>query len=118
MTLLDKALELGKDLSETAEYKQMKQLEENLRNDEVARKLVQDFQRLQQAYHRMTMTGHQVTEENMKKLDELEKMAMENATVKAFYESNMRFHGLVETVNAKIQEGITGQQAHSCGSGG
>ena len=117
MTLLDKALELGKTISVSDEYNLVKQVEENLRNDEVARKLIVDFQDLQKYYDRMEMAGQRITEENMKKLDEMEQKAMENVTVRSYYEANSRFHELVETVNAKIQEGISGRPAHSCGGG-
>ncbi len=117
MTLLDKALELGKTISVSDEYNLVKQVEENLRNDEVARQLIVDVQDLQKYYNRMEMAGQRITEENMKKLDEMEQKAMENATVRSYYEANSRFHELVEAVNAKIQEGISGRPAHSCGSG-
>ena len=116
MTLFDQALNLGIEISKTAEYKQLKAKEDSLRDNVVAMKLVEDFQALQKSYETIAMMGQPVTEENIKELEDFEKKAMENETVSAYYEATRRFQVLVEAVNAKIQEGIAGD-VQQCGEG-
>ncbi len=114
--LFAKALDLGREISETAEYKQVKQVEECLSSDEVALKLIEDFQAMHESYERMEMSGHPVSGEDIKTLEELEKKAIDNPTLKSYFEAKMRFNKLIEMVNTKIQEGIR-KEPHKCGSG-
>lgn len=108
MTVLDQALSLGKVISGTDEYKNMKQAEDNLRANEEAAAMIRDLQMLQASFQRMQMTGHQLTEEHTNKMKETEERTMGNPLVKSYYEASASFHKMVEEVNAKIQEGITG----------
>lgn len=109
MALLDKALELGREISLTEEYRQMKLSEENLKNDQDGQILIRDFQSLKDIYERKAMTGQEITEDNIKELEELEKKAMENDIVRSYYDATRRFQELIESVNTKIHEGICGE---------
>ncbi len=111
--LFAKALDLGREISETVEFKQMRQVGECLHSDEVALKIIEDFQALQESCERMEMSGHPVTGEDIKKLEKLEQKAMGNPTLKSYFEANTRFNKLIEMVNDKIQEGIR-EKPHEC----
>ena len=108
VTVMSQALDLGKVISETDEYKNMKQAEDNIRADEEANKLMRDYQMLQSSYQRMQMTGNQLTEEHINKLKRVEEQTIGNNLIKAYYDASAQFHQLVDQVNAKIQEGIAG----------
>lgn len=111
MSVYDMAVELGKNLSITVEYAQVQETQRAVSQDAEARNLVRDFQQLQKSYQRMQMMGHQLTQENMKKLNEMEVQAAANPLVKAYLEAQAVFYEVVSQVNVKIQEGLTGKSA-------
>jgi len=118
LSIFDQALDLGKGIANTEEYNRMQTAEKAVKEDPEACKAVKDFQDLQQSYYRMQMSGQQLTEENLSVLKEAEEATMSNLLVKKYYESRMKFHEIVEKVNTRIQEGITGICAdNNCGGG-
>ncbi len=116
MSLLEQAIDLGREISKSDEFKRMMLSEEELKKDKDALKLVEDFQGLQKIYETRAMNGQPVTRENIEGLEELEKKIMANETVRLYYEASGRFQALVGLVNDKIREGMTGI-AHECRSG-
>lgn len=120
MSIFNQALALGKGIADTSEYAEMQAAENVVKGNPGALQVVKDYQELQQSYYQMQMAGQKLTEEHLKKLNEVEDAAMSNAIVKDYYDTRMKFHQVVEKVNAKIQEGITGVCSDncSCGCGG
>lgn len=108
MTIFVQALELGREIARTKEYGRMMTAENAVKDDPEALRAVKEYQELQQSYYRMQMSGQQLTEEHLEKLKVAEDSAMSNGLVKDYYESRLQFHQIVEKVNARIQEGITG----------
>lgn len=118
MSIFEQALDLGRGIARTEEYDRMQKAEQEVRSDPQALNEVREYQDLQQSYYRMQMQGQQLTEDHLNTLKEVEDRAMANGLVKRYYETRLQFHEIVEKVNAKIQEGITGISAgHSCGGG-
>lgn len=118
MSIFEQALDLGRGIARTGEYGRMQKAEQEVRTDPEALKTVREYQELQQSYYRMQMQGQQLTEEHLNTLKDAEDKAMANDLVKRYYETRLQFHEIVEKVNAKIQEGITGVSAdHACGGG-
>jgi len=118
LSIYDQALDLGKEIARTEAYSNMQKSEQALLVDADARKAVQDFQNMQQSYYQKRMQGQELSEEDMNRLKDVEDKAMSFSPVKEYYEARMQFHDVVEKVNAKIQEGMTGKcQDHSCGGG-
>jgi len=117
LSIFDQALALGKGIADTSEYAEMQTAESAVKADPGALQAVKSFQELQQSYYQMQMAGQELTEEHLKKLNEAETAAMANAIVKEYYDTRMKFHQVVEKVNAKIQEGITGTCSDNCSCG-
>ncbi|MCL5057475.1 MAG: YlbF family regulator [Actinobacteria bacterium] len=117
MSIFDQALALGKGIADTREYAEMQAAENAVKGSPGALQVVKDYQDLQQSYYKMQMAGQKLTEEHLKKLTEAENEAMSNNVVKDYYDTRMKFHQVVEKVNSKIQEGITGVDPDSCGCG-
>lgn len=118
MSIFEQAFDLGRGIARTGEYDQMQKMEAAVRCDPDALKAVRDFQDMQQSYYRMQMEGQQLTEDHLSALKEAEDKAMANDLVKQYYQARLHFHEIVEKVNTKIQEGITGISAdHACGGG-
>lgn len=111
MSVFEMAIELGKKLSTTPEYAKVQEAQAAVRENPEARKLVRDFQDLQKAYQRMQMMGHQLTKENVEELAEMERQASEHPLVRAYLDAQNDFYNVVNIVNLKIQEGLTGISA-------
>ena len=110
MSQLDKALELcvelGKVLSQTEEYKKMKQVEFDMLHDSEARGMMENLQALQVEMKKKQFTGMVLTEEDNKNLKDLEEETSKNPVVKASLKANADFQGLMLKVSAMIREGI------------
>lgn len=117
MSIFDQALDLGKGIANTEEYSNMQKTEHAVMADPGASMAVKDFQDLQQSYYRMRMQGQELTEDDLNRLKEAESRAMANTLVKDYYQARMQFHEIVDKVNAKIQEGMTGISPGACGGG-
>ncbi|MCL6636138.1 MAG: YlbF family regulator [Peptococcaceae bacterium] len=115
MTIQEKAVELGKLIAASSEFQAVRQAERSLRDDAEGYKIVEDLQALQKSLERMQMSGRQPTGEDLNALREAEDRAMQNMSVRGFFEANRNFYRLLEHVNAKIQEGISGRPAPGCG---
>lgn len=108
MSVYEMATELGKKLSTTEEYQKVLETQRAVAKDKDARSAVNDFQQLQQSYQRMQMTGHQLTPENLKTLEEAEKKASASPLVKEYLDAQAMFYEVVNEVNIKIQMGLKG----------
>lgn len=117
MSIYDQALDLGKGIAGTSEFSEMQAAENAVKQNPGALQAVKEFQDLQQSYYQMQMAGQELNEEHLKKLKEAEDAAMSNNIVKDYYDTRMKFHQIVEKVNSKIQEGITGMCSDNCGGG-
>lgn len=118
MSIYDQALDLGRGIARSEEYGMLQRSEQAISADPNASKAISEFQNLQQSYYKMRMQGQDLTEEHMKMLKEVEEKAMANGLVREYYEARTHFHEIVDRVNAKIQEGITGiSPDHNCGGG-
>jgi len=124
MTVNDKAIDLGRAVTETDAYKNLQKVQAAMIEDGEAQKLIQDFQKLRNSYDRMQSMGHELEEKHLEKLKELHDRMMENQLVKQYEEARSEFDQLLADVNAKINEGMGKNQggnscdSGSCGSGG
>lgn len=111
MSVYEMARELGKKLSTTEEYQGVLATQKAVAMDKEARDLIREFQSLQQSYQRMQMMGHQLSEENIATLEELEKNATANLLVKEYLGAQALFYEVVNEVNENIQAGLKGIEA-------
>jgi cell fate (sporulation/competence/biofilm development) regulator YlbF (YheA/YmcA/DUF963 family) len=100
---MDKAAELGRMLGKSSEYREMKEAEALLKDDQDAEKVMQQFSMLQQSYERMHMSGHEITPQHVEKLKEAEQVMMANKSVKIYFQSKAKFNSLFNKVNEKIR---------------
>lgn len=111
MSVIEKAFEmcyeLGKTISQTEEYKRFKESEYKLLHDQEARSLIENLQVLQVEQQKKKLAGMDITEEEEKKLKDMERLALENPTVKVSHYCNSKFQELMQAISKKIKEGIT-----------
>lgn len=109
-TALDMCVELGKILSQTEEYQNMKKAEAGLLHDEGARQLVEGLQKLQMEIQKKKLAGIPLSDVDKKNMQEAEARAIENPVVKASFEAHENFQAVMTLVSTKIREGIRGEQ--------
>lgn len=109
VSLFEQAVALGQLVAQSEEYQQLQAAEAALRQDQEAWKLVKDFKDLKKSYDRMQMLGHEITEKSMEKLREAEQKAAAHPVFNAYRQAGEQFYAVMDQVNAKIWEGITGQ---------
>lgn len=103
---LDLCVQLGKILSETEEYQNMKNAEANLLHDENARQLVEGLQQLQMDIQKKKLAGIPLSDVDKKNMQEAEAKAIENPAVKASFEAHAQFQGVMTLISGKIRAGI------------
>lgn len=113
--ILQKALELGKVIAQSEEYKVMRDKEAVMLNDPAAAELIKKFQDLQQTHEMIQMQGNQLTESQINDVYDMEEKMLANPIIKDFTEAQDKFHHVLGEVNEKISEGIEGKPRESCG---
>jgi len=104
--LMQKSIELGKAIAQTDIYKEFKKAEYLLFQNEEARKLVEDLQKLKHAQRGKVMAGIELTKEDQEQLKELEQSCIRNRQVLASNEANTRFQDFMEKISGSIKTGI------------
>lgn len=117
--VLEKALELGKMIAESENYKAMRQKEAAMMADPDAIFLIEKFQHLQQSHQMLRMQGKELSEEQLNEAHALEDKMMENSLIREFAEIQDQFGKFLNQVNERISEGIEGpREEHNCSSCG
>lgn len=117
--ILDMALELGKLIKESEQFKTVQNKENVMLQDVPAQKLLTDYQKTQLAYQQKQQQGQKLTPEDIKAFEELEVKLLENSYIKDFTEAKGIFDDLLKTVNETINNAMMADetpQSSSCSS--
>lgn len=114
MSIIEKAKELGKALSESNELNAMREAEKMMMENQEARDSIAQFDEKQRSYQVIQSQGVQLTEGQVKELEELEFKMLNNPYVYNFFKAQQEFQGILESVNDIIGEAI-GIKHHDCG---
>src|SRR6056297_674211 len=109
MSVIEKAKELGQELIDSAEYKELKEKESALYDDEDATSLLEDFEQLNKQLQMARANGQEVSESQQKKLQSLQMKMEQNPSIKSYIESQKKFNEVMNSVNKIINGFITGQ---------
>lgn len=99
VNIYDAANQLESDLRKTDEFKNLETVFENLKADEEASKLFDDFRVIQQTLQQKQMTGQEITEEDAKQAQELSAKVGENETLANLIEAEQRVGQVIEEIN-------------------
>lgn len=119
--ILDMALELGKLIKESEQFKTVQNKENIMLQDGPAQKLLTEYQKTQLAYQQKQLQGQKLTPEDIKAFEELEIKLLENSYIKDFTEAKGIFDDLLKTVNETINNAMMADetsQNSSCSSSG
>ncbi|WP_041274573.1 YlbF family regulator [Desulforamulus reducens] len=118
--VLERALELGKLIAQSEEYKTMRAKEAAMMADVDALALIEKFQQLQQSHQMYRMQGKELTDEQLNDAHAMEDQMMGNNLIREFAEIQEKFQKFLNQVNDQISEGIEGpkepQGCSSCGT--
>ena len=104
--LQDKAIELGRLIGQSDEYKAVKRTSEALNEDREAVGLIRDMERLRLEAQSMIERGENPTPEMEQQLDGLLGKVQVNATYQRAISAQDNFDKLMHRVNEWISEGI------------
>ncbi|NLJ76170.1 MAG: YlbF family regulator [Peptococcaceae bacterium] len=123
MSIIEKARELAGSLSGSKELATMREAEKMMLENQEARNSIAQFDEKQKAYQAAQAQGQDLTEEQMKELEELELKMLNNPYVYNFFKAQQEFQAILESINNIIGEAIgvkpqgCGCEEDSCGCG-
>ncbi|WP_078552603.1 YlbF family regulator [Bacillus alkalicellulosilyticus] len=102
--MYDKAHELGNLLRESEEFKGLKALYEEIQQDEVANRLLENFRNLQLELQQKQMQGIQITEEEAVQAQQQFEIVQQHALISKLMEAEQRLSVIVSDVSRIITE--------------
>ena len=109
--IYDMAVELGKAIAETEEFKDMKQNElAIIRNDDAAA-MVEKLNNAKRGMEKKRILG-ELTEADTIEMSEIEKEVLSNPQDKESFEANALFNNFMQKISIKIRDGIRDKSKH------
>ena len=105
------AVELGKAIAETDEFKDMKQNELAIMRNEDAAAMVEKLNNAKRGMEKKKVLG-ELTEADTIEMSEIEKEVLSNTMVKNSFESNAMFNNFMQKISVKIRDGIREKSNH------
>lgn len=90
MNVYDSAHQLARVLKQSTEYTEYKNLEKKLKENPSAKEMLDDFRKRQFEVQSAQMMGQKVDEEKVKKLQELQKILMQDPAITEFLHAEYR----------------------------
>ncbi len=116
MSVLDKAKELGEEISSSQELIRMRDTQNLMLANQEASTLVNEFNEKQKRYMTLQSQGIGLTEEQKRDVEDLEKRMLDNQLIVDFFQAQQNFERMLEEINKIISGAITGD-ASSCSEG-
>lgn len=98
MNPYDAAHLLANALKESPEYKEFKNLKNQVQQHESTKKMLKDFRKKQYIHQTKQMSGQQVSEEDTKKMQELQNVLMQNPVVGPYLHAEFRLSTILNDV--------------------
>lgn len=115
MSVLDKARELGMELSISTELINMREAEAMMLQNPEAQEIIKDFNEKQKTFQMIQSQGHPLTEGQKKEAEDLEKKMLDNPYIYNFFKAQQTFEKILEGINNIIGEAIGAGSGCNCG---
>ena len=102
----EKALELGRLLGQSEEYKALRRASERLREDAEVQRQLADVERLAQGIEQTSQQGKEPSREQVEQYDRALQSVQANAVYQQVVAAQANFEKLMAKVNARIYEGL------------
>ena len=106
MNVYDGVNNLAKEIKDSKEYNEYKQIKNELTAMPELKKQVDEFEKIRYEEQLLAMQGESQSEEKMKKLQELYEILVKNPRVKDYFDKEVRFNVMIADVNKIIGEAI------------
>lgn len=116
MSVLEKARELGIELSRCKELHSMKEAEVMMLQNPEAQEIIKEFNEKQRFFQMLQSQGHQLTEGQKREAEDLEKRMLDNPYIYNFFKAQQDFEKVLEEINSIIGAAIGSGSGCSCGS--
>lgn len=116
VSVYSKAKELAAEISKSKELNNVREAEARMLQDLEARRIIDSFQKKQQAMQMLQSRGQILTEGQKKEVEELEKQMVENSLIFDFFQAQQDFERVLERINRIIGESIGPGPECSCES--
>lgn len=106
MNPYDAAHLLANAMKESPEYKEFKSLKDKVQQNESTKKMLKDFRKKQFTLQARQMSGQQVSEEDSKKVQELQNVLLQNPLVGPFLHAEYRLSTILNDVYKILGEAV------------
>ncbi len=96
--VLDKARELGRVLTQSPEYRDVKAKQKAMFNDNAALEMLKTFHLMQDAAKKKQAQGQALSQQEVRALEEMELKMAAHPTISAFHESQRSYQKLINKV--------------------
>ncbi|PSL45173.1 cell fate (sporulation/competence/biofilm development) regulator YlbF (YheA/YmcA/DUF963 family) [Salsuginibacillus halophilus] len=100
----EQAQELATALRNSEEFQQLKQLHEDVENDEVAKRMLDNFRELQMSLQQKQMQGEQPSEEEITQAQKQFEMVQQHETISKLMEEEQKMSTIIGDLNKVITE--------------
>jgi len=115
--IIEKAVEFAEALASSPEFRAFNKAREQMMRDEVAQRMLQEFQRRQQSLQIAQMTGYSVSMEQINSLREYQRKMLQHPTIKKLFEAQQEVSQLIEITSSIISQKIGMNYGGSAGAG-
>lgn len=116
MSVIEKARELGMELSKSEELNSMRSAEALMLQNPEAQEIIKVFNEKQRAFQMLQSQGLQLTEGQKKEAEDLEKKMLDNPYIYNFFSAQQTFEKILEQINNIIGQAIGAGSGCNCGS--
>lgn len=106
MTVYDTTHELARQLKQSREYIEYKEMKDIVYANPELKEKVEEFEKIRYETQLLEIQGEQQNEEKMKRLQELYKILLENKDIKKFFDTEVRFNVMLADVNKIIGDAV------------
>lgn len=106
MTVYDTTHELARQLKQSREYIEYKEMKDIVYENPELKEKVEEFEKIRYETQLLEIQGEQQNEEKMKRLQELYTILLENKDIKKFFDTEVRFNVMLADINKIIGDAV------------
>ncbi len=106
MTVYDTTHELARQLKQSREYIEYKEMKDIVYANPELKEKVEEFEKIRYETQLLEIQGEQQNEEKMKRLQELYTILLENKEIKKFFDTEVRFNVMLADINKIIGDAV------------
>ncbi|MCL6639442.1 MAG: YlbF family regulator [Firmicutes bacterium] len=116
MSVIDKAKELGEEIANSNELREMREAELMMMQDPEAQAIIKAFNEKRDLFRTLQEQGRELTAAQKAQAEELEDKMLDNPYIFNFFKAQQNFEKLLEQINSIIDSAIGGDTGCGCDS--